>query len=230
MKDDQWNNFGINFFNGTKGSVGVSLDITNPDKKKMLVSGVLDLAPAAVKADMLNWKKPANVPAVLKFTANTAPGKPVIVSALSLHGPQIMASGDAMLSPDMSQVLSVNLVPLIVGRTNVEMHFNQVFGADGVLHFDAKGVSLDVDGLRGGNDPDRADPRPKQYNIQVDKLYTSKFGEIDNAKVSASRDQQGWMSMLARSCRRRYATRHRIDAATGRSSQLTISSNDSARR
>jgi uncharacterized protein YhdP len=107
-----------------------------------------------------------------------------------------MASGEATLSPDMSQILSLNLEPLILGRTNASMQFDQTFGANGALSFDAQGSSLDIAGLRGGNDPASADPRPREYNIQVDKLYTGgSGGEIDNAKISASRDQEGWRSI-----------------------------------
>lgn len=191
IKDDQWNNFGISSFNGTKGPIAVTLDITNSTKKKAIYSGALDMTQAAVEFDIINWKKPANVPATLKFTADTQDGEEVNVSALSLRGPQIIADGDATLSPDMSQILSLNLSPLAVGRTNASLQFDQSFGPDGSLSFDAKGASLDIAGFRS-NASQTADTRPQEYTIKVDKLYTGSDGEIDEAQISASRDQQGW--------------------------------------
>ena len=194
IREDQWSNFGITVFNGTKGSMNVSLDMTKPNKEKMLMSGLLDMTPAAVSFDMLNWKKPANLPATLKFATVTSEGKPITVSSLSLRGTQIQADGDATLSPDMN-FLSLNLSSLVLGRTNAALQFVQTFGEKGALRFDATGTSLDVSGLRGGKDPDRADPRPKEYHIQVDKLYTGSVGEIDKATGSATRDQQGWSAI-----------------------------------
>jgi len=72
------------------------------------------------------------------------------------------------------------------------LQFTQSFGDTGALKFDAKGAALDVAGLRGGNDPNRDDPRPKEYHIQVDRLYTGDIGVIDKAQGSASRDKEGW--------------------------------------
>ena len=192
VRDDQWNNFGITSFNGTKGPINVTMEMTKPAKNKLVFSGVLDMTPAALTFSMLDWKKPANTQATLKFTANAVDGKPVVVSSLVLRGTQVLANGDATLSEDMKDILSLNLAPLVLGRTNATLNFTQSFGEGGALRFDAKGTSLDVSGLRGGNDPDRADPRPKEYHVQVDRLYTGAIGEIDKAQGSASRDQEGW--------------------------------------
>ncbi|MDR3424858.1 MAG: DUF3971 domain-containing protein [Alphaproteobacteria bacterium] len=192
---DQWNNLGVTALGGTKGPINVALDMTKPDKNKMLVSGTLDMTPAALTVDMLDWKKQANMPAILNFSAVAVEGKPVVVSSLTLRGDQITAKGDATLSADMSQLLSLNLSPLVLGRTDASLSFTQSFGPQGALRFDAKGASLDVGGLRGGNDPDKTDPRPKDYHVQVGKLYTSDIGEIDQAQGSASRDQDGWLEI-----------------------------------
>ena len=191
VREDQWSNFGITIFNGSKGNMNVSLDMTKPNKEKMLLSGLVDMTPAAVSVDMLNWKKPVNLPATLKFATVSSEGKPITVTSLSLRGTQLQADGDAMLTPDMT-FLSLNLSTLVMGRTNAALKFVQTLGDKGSLRFDATGASLDVSGLRGGKDPDRADPRPREYHLQVDKLYTGTTSEIDKAIGSAIRDPQGW--------------------------------------
>lgn len=192
IKDDQWNNFGVTVFDGTKGPINVSLDMTRPVKNKLVFSGMLDMTPAALSVDMLDWKKPANTPATLKFAVTSTVGKPVVVSSIILRGTQASATGDALLSPDMSQLQALNLSSLVLGRTNASLHFTQGAGPNGALRFEAKGPSLDIAGLRGGKDSDRIDPRLKQYHIQVDKLFTSETGELSKAEGSASRDQEGW--------------------------------------
>jgi hypothetical protein len=192
IKNDQWGNFGFTAFDGSKGSSNVTLEMTRPVKNKTVFTGVLDMTPAALNIGMMNWKKPANAPATLKYTAYAVVGKPVVVSSIALRGAQIFANGDAIFSPDMSQLLSLNLTPLTLGRTNATLHFTQAFGEQGALRFDASGTSLDVAGLRGGNDPASQDPRPKEYHINVDRLYTGDTGEIDKAQGSAARDHEGW--------------------------------------
>jgi hypothetical protein len=189
IKDDQWANFGISAFDGTKGTINLALDMTKPTANKMIFVGSLDMTQAAMKVDMLDWKKPANSPALLKFTADAPLGKPVSVNSLSLRGQQIKAEGKATLSSDMSKLLSLNLSSLVLGKTNASLQYSQ---NDDALSFDVSGASFDISGLRGGNDPDREDARPKDYHIKVSKLYTSTDGEIDNAAGSATRDKDGW--------------------------------------
>jgi hypothetical protein len=195
VREDQWANLGITAFAGTKGMINVTAEMTKPSKAKTILKGSLDLTPAAFAVDMVKWKKPANVPAVLKFTADAAEGQPVELTSIMLRGTRVSATGKATLSPDMSQLISFSFPTLILGRTNASLDFKQSFGEDGKLSFDAKGASLDVSGLRGGNDPDKEDPRPKEYHIKVDKLYTSDIGEMDKVDAYASRDKQGWRAL-----------------------------------
>ncbi len=195
LRDDQLATLGVTSFMGAKGSVNVTAEMTKPTKTKTALAGTLDLTPAAISVDMLKWKKPANVPAVLKFNADASGDAPVRVTNIMLRGANVSANGNALLSSDMSQLLSFDFSNLIIGRTNASLEFKQSFGEDGALRFDAYGKALDVSGLRGGNDPDKSDPRPKEYHLQVDKLYTSEKGEIAKARGFASRDKEGWLAI-----------------------------------
>jgi len=72
------------------------------------------------------------------------------------------------------------------------LRFSQQPSSQGALVFDVSGQSFDVSGLRGGKDPERSDPRPKEYKLKLDKLYTSDAGFIADAHGTAVRDPQGW--------------------------------------
>ncbi len=192
IRDDQWSSLGLSTFKNTKGPTAVSLNMSSPTKNKTVYSGTFDMTPAAISVDALNWKKPANIPAILKFEAVAISGKPVSFSSITLHGTRLSASGTATFSPDMSALLSFNFPTLILGRTNASLSFAQSLGDKGALRFNAKGAALDVTGLRGGNDPGRADPRPKEYRLQVKRLFTAEDGEIRDVKAFASRDRLGW--------------------------------------
>lgn len=195
VKNEQWANLGVTALSGTKGPINVSVEMTKPVKNKMLFSGTLDMTPAAVSVDMLKWTKPANVPAVLKIQADAVSNKPVNISSIVLRGTRVSAKGSAQLSSDMSQLLSFSFSPLVIGRTNATLRFHQSPGPDGALKFEATGASLDVAGLRGGNDPDKESPRAKEYSIHVDHLYTGDIGEISKAKGFAVRDKKGWLEI-----------------------------------
>src|SRR5262249_54427155 len=88
--------------------------------------------------------------------------------------------------------VSIDLDPFMAGRTNAALHFTQAPGANGKLSFSVSGASFDVSGLSGGNDPERSDPRPKNYNLKLGKLYTSATGLVTNVTASAVRDPKGW--------------------------------------
>ncbi|MDR3449483.1 MAG: AsmA-like C-terminal domain-containing protein [Alphaproteobacteria bacterium] len=195
VRDNQWNSLGIGAFEGTHGPVAVTLNMKRETKAETLYDGALDMRDAAMEVDQLGWKKAAGQPATLKFAATAPAGKPVQVTSIDLRGTGVSAAGKATLSPDMDQLLALDLSPLAVGRTNARLHFVQSFGDSGALSFTASGKSLDIAGLRGGKDPGRSDPRPKEYHIDVDKLYTGADGEIDQAKGFAIRDAEGWSAI-----------------------------------
>ncbi|MDE1901095.1 MAG: AsmA-like C-terminal domain-containing protein [Alphaproteobacteria bacterium] len=195
VRDGEWDNFGIDAFDGSKGPMRLALSIDEPSRKRTDISGSVDMDAAALRVDMLNWTKPAGQNALLKFKASMPDKGNIDIKNISLTGAQVHASGSATLASDMTQILSLDMPSLIVGRTNAALHFTQSPGPDGVLSFTANGASLDVSGLRGGKDPDKIDPRPKQYNVNVGKLYTGAVGELDNVKGTAVRDRQGWRAI-----------------------------------
>ncbi len=194
VKDDQWKNFGIDLFDGSKGAMNVALNIDRPTKAKSLFNGTLDMTPSTLSFPLLNWKKPANSPATLKFTANQTGDKPVNVTSLALQGAKVTALGDAILSPDMSHVLSLNLAPLVVGRSNASLHLTQSYGDGGALKASVMGASFDMTGLNSDTSG-KADTRPKDITVQVDKLYNGDIGEIDKVQGNVTRDSLGWRTI-----------------------------------
>ncbi|MFA4994520.1 MAG: AsmA-like C-terminal domain-containing protein [Bdellovibrionales bacterium] len=192
VRDNQWNDMGITFFKGTQGNIDALFEMTKPTKNKTLFSGALNMTAAAVKVDMLNWKKPAKTRAILAFSAEALSDKPVVISPLTLEGEHLSAKGTAILSADMSRLLSLDFSPFILGRTDANIKFTQDFGKNGALHFEATGKSLDVSGLNSGGDSDLKSPPLKKYILEVDRLYTAENGQIDKVKGLASRDKSGW--------------------------------------
>ena len=194
IKDDQWKMLGIDALTATRGSAVAQLQIADTSKTKTLFTGSLDLAAADLRVESFSWKKPVGVPALVQFNAEMTKGKDILVKSMSLRSPQANAEGNAVVS-QAGIIKSVSLEPLVIGRTSADVYFTQSEGADGALRFEARGKSLDISGMKGGKDPQRADPRPKEYHLNVDKLYTSDNGLIAQAEGFAVRDGNGWSAM-----------------------------------
>jgi hypothetical protein len=192
---EQWAQFGLDLSGRVKGPTAVTLRVTQPDKDMTQLSGEIGLRQAAIQFDEMNWKKPAGVQATLNLAADMPQGKDIQVKAIDLQGTGIKVKGSARLASGDQRLMQLDLKPLILGRTNASLHFTQSPGAAGALRFSAEGESFDVSGLRGGKDPAKTDPRPKNYDIRVNKLYTSEDGFIANASIHAQREQFGWSAI-----------------------------------
>lgn len=194
IRDEQWKTLDADAVKGTRGSAFAAVHLEEYDKDKLLLSGNLDLANADLHFNPLNWKKPIGIPASLQFTAERQDGKDIKVKSIQLKSPSARADGKALIRAD-GFVKSASLTPLIVGRTNANIYFTQSEGDDGALRFEAQGKSLDVSGMKGGKDPARADPRPKQYHLALDKFYTGEGGVITSVDGFAERDANGWSAI-----------------------------------
>lgn len=193
VRPDLWKNFG-DIFAGSSGSAVFTAVLDDMGPKGMRFTGSVDMGGADIRFTPLNWKKPLNIPALFDFSGEQAPGKDFMINALNLRSPLAAASGRAAMTAD-GRLKSVALHPLRMGRTLADLVFDQSFGPDGALHFEATGKALDVSGLKGGKDPARSDPRPKEYRVKVEKLYTSDNGIILNASAHAVRDAEGWREL-----------------------------------
>jgi len=200
IKDDQWSNFGTSLFNGTKGAAKITLELTKPEKEKTVVMASVDMTSAEMVIERLGWHKPAEAKALLSLAATAANGQNVEITQIDLQGAKETIKGFASLSPDMSQLLSLDLSPIILGRTNATIRYSQK--PDGSVFYDIKGKSLDISGLKGSKEAEPTKPtppHPQEFRIQVDTLYAKgDEGFIEKANGFALRDANGWKQIKLR--------------------------------
>lgn len=194
MGADQWHSLGIDAFNGTHGLMAVSFQMTQPTKTKTLFSGTLDMTAADIRVDAINWKKPAQTAAIMRFAAERQ-NDLIKITSIDLDGPQTNVKGKATLTDD-NVLTSLTLNPMIIGRTHASLHFSRLDEDDrnhgDTLHFDVSGEAFDISGLQNGKEGDNAKPQSKEFSIKVGKLFTGENGFITQAEGYAIRDQQGW--------------------------------------
>jgi hypothetical protein len=193
LKDEDWKVLGEDFA-GTHGRAVVTFQMTQPSKAKTLVSGTMDFTGTELYLHPLNWRKPQNMSATLQWSGEMVTGKDMVIKSIALRSSLAHANGKAVISPE-GILKSVSFEPFVMGRTSANLSFSQSDEEDGALVFEARGKSLDVSGIKGGKDPARADPRPKEYHLKIGKLYTGENGIIANAEGFAIRDAEGWKAI-----------------------------------
>ncbi|NTU76953.1 MAG: hypothetical protein HGA90_03970 [Alphaproteobacteria bacterium] len=192
---EQWTQLGLDFTEKQKGPAAVALRYAQTGPATSQLSGDINFRQAALNIAELGWKKAVNVPANLSFAADIPEGKNINVKTISLQGQGIRAKGTAKLDGKTMQLLALDFQPLVVGRTNANLHFTQSFGPRGSLSLAADGESFDISGLSGDKKPAEADTRPKDYAIKLKKLHTSEDGFIANVMGHARRDKEGWVEI-----------------------------------
>lgn len=207
VRDNQWNNFGLSVFDGSHGPMNVALEIKKIDKTKTVFTGNIDFTPAATHMDWVGWQKPANSPALFHFTATSAQGNDTRIDSFDLRGDHLHVHGDATLSADMSQLLALTLDPFLWARNDAVIHVTHSDDKGGALRIEASGSALDISGLTNhqenekdtgqdtGQDTGLSDHQLTTYRLNLNRLYTSANGEIDNVQGNASQDALGWRSI-----------------------------------
>ena len=150
-----------------------------------------------MQLDELNWKKPLGVPATMSFVADLPSGKNVQVKNINLKGTNIKAKGTASLDGKTMNLLSLDLQPLIVGRTNANVQIIPAQQPSDPIKYAVSGVGFDMTGLKGNKDAADTPPdlKTREYTINVGKLYTSENGFIANMQGRAVQDQIGWQNI-----------------------------------
>ena len=135
--------------------------------------------------ERLNWKKPAGEPLMLKLAAELPPGKDITLTSLEVTGPQTSIKGHGVITPE-AELKALDLNPMKSGvatRSCISVHTT---GAKENFKFDATGTSLDVTGLSGGNDPERASSAPKEYHLKVGGFTPAATALSTTPKVTRS--------------------------------------------
>lgn len=190
MKPDGWAAFGLGDVIQTKGETPLLIRYANVKTGLSTLGGEADFTPAAATIESIGLDKPAGTAATLAFDGRLPDGKPYAIESLMLQGKGLRIKGKASLDMKTGTLLSADLNPFIVGRSNANVSFTRN-GPGGSEVVRVTGEAFDMSGLDSKKDPAVA-PTPKNYNLRVTKLYTSETGYMGSAKIRAVRDAKGW--------------------------------------
>jgi hypothetical protein len=179
-----------------KGTIPLTVHYTEPRKGAVQLAVELNLKNAALNVPQIVWSKAAGVPATLTVAAELPKSKPVVVRQIDLTGTGVRVHGSARLAASTFDLLSLDLKPAQIGRTNAALHFEQTGGPTGTMEIVADGEALDVSGLDTSGDPKaEKDRREKNVHFRLGRLITAPNGEMTSLVGRARRDGDGWQEI-----------------------------------
>lgn len=189
---EAWAAFGLGDVVKTEGDVPLTIRYANLRAGLSTLGGDADFGAAATKIAAIGLDKPAGVPASLTFDGQMPDGKPYTIQTLNLQGKNLRLKGRASLDLKTGALLSAELNPYLVGRSNAVVSYAKNAATGGEI-VKVSGESFDMSGIGGGAKP--AVQPPQDYTVRVTKLQTSENGFINSANIRAVRDQKGWTSI-----------------------------------
>lgn len=187
-----------------KGTAAVSLHYSANDKKKTQINADVDMKNAALDLDGLNWKKKSGEPGVATLSATLEKGKNTYVKLTNIEAPQLKAKGTFSLNDD-GHLVSLDLQPLIVGKTNVSLHMTPSLVPGGAMRVSLEGALLDISGDPVAQDEKakkakeaapkspKKEKQPRDYTFRLDKVLTAPNGFLTHLNGHAVQDSVGWV-------------------------------------
>lgn len=212
VKGEQWAAFyGLDSLAKVEGNSAATIRYINYKKGTSTVSGQVDLKNAAVQLKDIGWNKKAGTLAQLSFDMGIQEGENTLFRSIEISGPGIKANGTAELDEATGKLIALNFSPFVLGRNNATISYERPVDPALPLVIKVTGESFDMNrykappvktlepkGEEAVATPAPVDPdadRPRDYEIQLVKLYTSEDGYLSSVKGHASRDQKGWKTI-----------------------------------
>lgn len=193
MKPEGWAAFGLGEVIETKGETPVTIRYANVRHGQSTLGGEADFGGAALKIASIGLDKPAGVSATVTFDGDLPDGQPYNIKTLNLQGKGLRIKGSAAVDMKTGALLSADLNPFIVGRSNAAVQYTKS-SKDGAETVRVSGEAFDMSGL-GDKKDEAAAATPKSYMLKLTKLFTSENGFMSSVKIRAMRDKNGWYDM-----------------------------------
>jgi len=145
------------------GPVGTDIVFTIDQRKRMGLTGTLDLAKTALTVPELGWSKPPGTPATGRFALEFQKDKVAKVTGIAVEGGGLKAAGTIELTPATSALSRIRVAELAVGKTSVRA---EVAARGGGYVAEVTGDSLDLAAFLKKQSADTA-PAARRPPLQV---------------------------------------------------------------
>jgi uncharacterized protein YhdP len=186
---------GFDYSKYLDGPVGTDLVYTVLPKKRATLAAKLDLAPATVAVDLVNWRKEAGVPGAASFEMDLADGRITGIRDIAVAAADLVAEGHAEFNPESGKTQRIVLPTLNVGRSrlsNLTADFTPGY-PDVVIgggEFDAAPLLANDD----KQDETEDEPTPA-FALRADRLskvYLQENRELTDVSLQLYHDADWW--------------------------------------
>jgi hypothetical protein len=185
--------FGLDFLAPyVMGPVAADLVITKIDKRRMSLTGALDVTDSALAFAELGWSKAAGVPGVTHLTLGIEDDKVKAIESLSIRAGDLKATGSITLGPDGKSIAGFRFSELVYGDS--DLRARGTYRDDGGLVLDVTGRRADIRHFM----KQKEDGQPKQpldITVNLDSVRAAPNALIEQVSGSLSRNPVDWQRM-----------------------------------
>lgn len=190
--------FGIELPDYVQGPVALDLLYTRDRARVETMTGQVDLTPAELRIELLDWKKKPGEVGTANLQIAFENGRPIHFRRFAIRTPELQTSGTLELKPEDLSFARMHLADFTLKDSDLTLDF-EAAPNDG-LKAQARGKSLDARALRrglkgppGGASPEEAPKSPFAVTFDIEKVLMGDEGQVLlDVKGSAERPDQQW--------------------------------------
>ncbi|HYG91781.1 MAG TPA: DUF3971 domain-containing protein [Azospirillum sp.] len=177
-----------------EGPVGTDILFTVDQRKRLGLTGTLDLGKTTLTIPELGWTKAPGTPATGRFALAFQKDKVAKVTGITVEGGGLKGAGAVELVPATTALARIQVGELSVGRTRVR---GELVPRDGGYAVTLTGDSLDVEAFlkkaRGGADPAAQEKRkPLAVSARLGRVVFGEGRQIDQVTGDMRNDGTAW--------------------------------------
>lgn len=181
--------------NYVTGPVDFDLVITRFDKRRIGISGTLDVKQAKLLFNEIEWAKKPGVPGYARFSLNVLNDKVQDISRLSVKAGDLEVIGTARLAADGITIERFRFSKLVFGESDFSVTGQA--RSDGGLDLAVTGSKIDIRPFLQSRRKEDAN-RPLSIKVDVDQVRVGPGLTISSVQGSMSRTTGDWRNMTIR--------------------------------
>ncbi|WP_448189626.1 YhdP family protein [Azospirillum sp. sgz301742] len=178
------------------GPVGTDILFTVDQRKRLGLSGTLDLAKTTLAIPELGWSKPPGTAATGRFALEFQKDKVAKVTGITVEGGGLKAAGTVELVPATTSLARILVGDLSVGNTRAR---GELVPRDGGYAVTLTGDSLDVEAFlkktRGSSDAAEPKRTPLAVNAKLGRVVFGEGRQLTQVVADMRNDGTAWSKL-----------------------------------
>lgn len=186
-----------------RGPVDVKVRYASGENRQATLNVGLDLTPADLDVDLINWRKPPGTAAQSRFVLHFKDGKPTRIADLRLDGAGLQASAAVTLAAGGNEVARIDAPRIKTATTDMAAVMTRA--KDGSYQVKLTGDVYDLRGALKDGPPEKAaekaaaqaakPPPPMTIDMQLNRLLFGENRGVNNVEGRMRRENGDWTAI-----------------------------------